>query len=446
MTPEVVLTPQSAFAEDVRETAAMLRVVDDPSDAMNMLDSLMNRAETESASEQQRRENVEMVDSLLRVFLRSNAERAKDMQKARKQTNANKPNPVQEIRKEILAVEEDETLLMNKLRGDGRKDEDVKATFGPALPPAKTTTSTTTMATSTERFKEILHETGDDKDAMEDEIMGMILEDPDTVVETISGMFEHSDATRQELAEMIEKDPVGVTVAFSDLMMKHNEIMKLQPEVVEATQRPREEHIRVPIEEPPPEMRGQMQRLRQRPTTNAPKTPEEDKMPAVVLDTMLALIDQGELSHEQIIEEMINGGLLPVEVTEFGRIPITVGNTNKERVSRPRPRRPRPRGRERKKPQAISFEDIEPLPEREEKSEEDKDIDVKDSMRELFHRGLISRGELLEMMAIIDGKPIVKTTTPKPFSSYASGFAYDDPQSYFSMTFGDESGEVKAAY
>ncbi len=48
-------------------------------------------------------------------------------------------------------------------------------------------------------------------------------------------------------------------------------------------------------------------------------------MPGQVLDAMLAMIDSGRLSHEDIIEELINNGMLPVEVTEFGRIPISVG-------------------------------------------------------------------------------------------------------------------------
>ena len=40
---------------------------------------------------------------------------------------------------------------------------------------------------------------------------------------------------------------------------------------------------------------------------------------------MQGLIEEGELSREDVIEHLINNGFLPVEVTELGRIPITVG-------------------------------------------------------------------------------------------------------------------------
>lgn len=40
---------------------------------------------------------------------------------------------------------------------------------------------------------------------------------------------------------------------------------------------------------------------------------------------MLQMIKSGQLSHKDVIEEMINNGLLPVDVTEIGRIPISVG-------------------------------------------------------------------------------------------------------------------------
>ena len=59
-------------------------------------------------------------------------------------------------------------------------------------------------------------------------------------------------------------------------------------------------------------------------------------MSSQVLSKMLELIKTGQLSHEDVIEEMINNGLLPVDVTEIGKIPISVGTfkTNeKEKVS-----------------------------------------------------------------------------------------------------------------
>ena len=48
-------------------------------------------------------------------------------------------------------------------------------------------------------------------------------------------------------------------------------------------------------------------------------------MSSQVLTKMLELIKNGQLSHADVIEEMINNGLLPVDVTEIGKIPITVG-------------------------------------------------------------------------------------------------------------------------
>ena len=48
-------------------------------------------------------------------------------------------------------------------------------------------------------------------------------------------------------------------------------------------------------------------------------------MSSQVLSKMLELIKNGQLSQEDVIEEMINNGLLPVDVTEIGKIPISVG-------------------------------------------------------------------------------------------------------------------------
>ena len=40
---------------------------------------------------------------------------------------------------------------------------------------------------------------------------------------------------------------------------------------------------------------------------------------------MLQLIEDGNLSKEEVIEHLINNGFLPVEVTEIGRLPISIG-------------------------------------------------------------------------------------------------------------------------
>ena len=40
---------------------------------------------------------------------------------------------------------------------------------------------------------------------------------------------------------------------------------------------------------------------------------------------MLKLMEEGNLSKEEVIEHLINNGFLPVEVTELGKLPISVG-------------------------------------------------------------------------------------------------------------------------
>ena len=40
---------------------------------------------------------------------------------------------------------------------------------------------------------------------------------------------------------------------------------------------------------------------------------------------MLQLIEDGNLSKEEVIEHLINNGFLPVQVTEIGKLPISIG-------------------------------------------------------------------------------------------------------------------------
>ena len=68
----------------------------------------------------------------------------------------------------------------------------------------------------------------------------------------------------------------------------------------------------------------------QRPVLIGLSKPVEPKMSSQVLTKMLELIRTGQLSHEDVIEEMINNGLLPVDVTEIGKIPISVGTFPKK--------------------------------------------------------------------------------------------------------------------
>ena len=62
---------------------------------------------------------------------------------------------------------------------------------------------------------------------------------------------------------------------------------------------------------------------------------------------MLDLIDEGQITKEDVIEHLINNGFLPVEITELGRLPIRVGipepSTNQEKDLSNRKEEPRKR-------------------------------------------------------------------------------------------------------
>ena len=65
--------------------------------------------------------------------------------------------------------------------------------------------------------------------------------------------------------------------------------------------------------------------LRESPKTSSLDLKEDFDLPHSVLSNMQGLIEEGQLSREDVIEHLINNGFLPGEVTELGRIPITVG-------------------------------------------------------------------------------------------------------------------------
>ena len=54
---------------------------------------------------------------------------------------------------------------------------------------------------------------------------------------------------------------------------------------------------------------------------------EDFDIPRNILNNMLKLIEAGNLSKEEVIEHLINNGFLPVEVTEIGKLPISVGHS-----------------------------------------------------------------------------------------------------------------------
>ena len=66
-------------------------------------------------------------------------------------------------------------------------------------------------------------------------------------------------------------------------------------------------------------------KFQESPKTSGLDLKEDFDLPHSVLSNMQGLIEEGELSREDVIEHLINNGFLPVEVTELGRLPITVG-------------------------------------------------------------------------------------------------------------------------
>ena len=50
---------------------------------------------------------------------------------------------------------------------------------------------------------------------------------------------------------------------------------------------------------------------------------------------MLRMIEDGNLSKEEVIEHLINNGFLPVEVTEFGKLPISIGSRRPSHMIQP---------------------------------------------------------------------------------------------------------------
>ena len=518
-------------------------------EAKEMLDDLMTKAKGISNTDDERREKVEMVDSLVRMFMRSNAERARKQQQM---VRMPKTNPVEEQNKRVrenLAeqsakltnndnamaepedYEEDFThVLFSKVNAhSGPRDHfehllnppttirpKLFTTMGPnfeplqgipenslskpslfkdsdvSLPSIPRSTTQGNPDTQTERFTEILRETAS-KDQMEDNIMDMIIEDPVTVVEVLSNMFDHEtekekSEQKQELEKLIDKDPLGVTVAFSDLVMKQKEIMKSKPENVGLPPMPIEKENkegsgRLTLENLP-KIKNIIRMKRPKEVLTKPEVDsitEAPKMSGQVLGEMLTLLDEGELSHEDIIEEMINKGLLPVEVTEFGKIPISVGVESNRAKSKPlrfRPRRPSkpitfpPKKEEKKKIMKLKpiklasktrmkiptlkpfsadfFEDsveTNPNPKPGKPSlplrikpvtttvENSKEIEVTEPIMKLYENGLISRLELVEMMSLLGREgdipniPVglaekeVRTSVPKS-PQYASSYSY----------------------
>ena len=177
------------------------------------------------------------------------------------------------------------------------------------------------------------------KEMIEDHIMDMIIENPERAAADLSELFDiqnedEKETTEEELFEMMEEDPLAVTSAFTDLIMAQKEEPSLSiststsPEAVSPTT-PFEP---VKIEQVPEAVKGQMQRMTMKPpqketttTTTTTTSLKPLEVSTDLLNDMMRLIEEGQLSHKEVIEELINNGVLPVEVTDIGRIPIIVG-------------------------------------------------------------------------------------------------------------------------
>ena len=60
---------------------------------------------------------------------------------------------------------------------------------------------------------------------------------------------------------------------------------------------------------------------------------EDFDIPRNVLNNMVELMESGNLSKEDVIEHLINNGFLPVEVTDIGKLPISIGHSEMIRTN-----------------------------------------------------------------------------------------------------------------
>ena len=284
------------------------------------------------------------------------------------------------------------------------------------------------------------------KEMVEDHIMDMIIENPEKAAADLAELFdistkEEKERTEEELHQMIEQDPLAVTSAFTDLIIAQKENATSPPPLFEPHR----------IEDPPDAVQGQMLRM-----TKRPEQPIEDvKMNSQLLNTMMRFIEEGKLSHEEVIEQMINSGLLPVEVTEVGKIPIIVGGRQKPIVTvshpdvpeRSQPLRIQPTFTEQKPREEVNLARLQQLrarqhqmvhrdehdilkevslddPDKEfemvkvqdnrqpkeitgSKSPEEKDIEILSSMMDLYEQGLITDTELEQMVIMMEQEGVL---------------------------------------
>ncbi len=65
--------------------------------------------------------------------------------------------------------------------------------------------------------------------------------------------------------------------------------------------------------------------MRPRPASTTVSSPMPTTEPeAEVVTSVANLIAEGELSHTEVIEEMVNQGIIPVEMTDLGKLPVAI--------------------------------------------------------------------------------------------------------------------------
>ena len=298
------------------------------------------------------------------------------------------------------------------------------------------------------------------KEMIEDHLMEMIIENPERAAADLAELFDLDDnqaekeETEEELFEMMEKDPLAVTSAFTDLILaQKNQPVATDDDDATIDTPPTTPFEPVKIEPVPEAVRGQMMRM-----TKKPPPPQaqvqigEDQLD--ILDDMMQLIQDGELTQKEVIEELINNGVLPVEVTEIGKIPIIVGGPGRGAQKQPQnqplrqsqsnfvsigpgvPSRQPPQREEVnlarlqqlrvQEPQMVmrdhhdiltqvslddpdgDFEMLKPSPSSKTPSKtEDKDIEILSSMMDLYDQGMISEEELEQMVIMMEAEGVL---------------------------------------
>ena len=477
------------FDEKINEVMTMLTTSKgkeqmSPQNFKSLLGSLINTAVKDSRSREEHSEKMHKVENLVNVFMKENAQRAQQNLKERKPTR----NPVREQNKKVQKTirkdryknhpegdtevedfpdyinEKDEAEEFNEAEYIDIRNGDVEENL-PSLNADKVPFSEPLkeQPKTKAHFSDLL-EIAETKGRMEGHIIDMIIDDPGNAANVLSDLFIHDSRedkleTKTELQELMAKDPMAVGAAFSDLITRHNMSLD-EPRQHLNQQNANKQRFPRPIKTPPKEVQGQLLRIwsdhevgsienrpRQKATSN---DGDDSKLPSDILNTMLKLIETGEMSSEDVIEQMINNGMLPVEVTDIGRLPITVGSgRDREAITLTRLQQLRV-----KEPSIVMKDDrhemvevglddpdfdVENLDSDNDNFEEDfgpikthgnldtgvdsaleneeKDIDLEESLMTLLEQGLIDEDELKEMMKIMDLLPkdeVSDTETKRP--------------------------------